>query len=106
LAEVTARGYTHREVTARGYTHRGELDPWLPPPPLRLVSCALKGWSRPAAAACLPRVPPTHDAGVHLRPRRRARRRVAREKKRQNYHFFLHIVRGNGGLWQVSEAPK
>jgi hypothetical protein len=30
----------------------------------------------------------------------------ASRKKDKNIIFFLHIARGKGGLWQVSEAPK
>ena len=33
-------------------------------------------------------------------------RRARQEKKDKIIIFFLHIVTGNGGLWQVSEAPK
>ena len=47
-------------------------------------------------------------AGQHGRHHSAAWRRRARasRKKDKIIIFFLHIVTGNGGLWQVSEAPK
>jgi hypothetical protein len=40
-------------------------------------------------------------------PQRAAWRRRARARKKDKIIIFsLHIVTGNGGLWQVSEAPK
>ena len=92
-------------------------------PPLVIVLAPLKRrleshvrrhrarWGWRGAARCelrLKRGGKRAPRGQHERDRKQAQHPTARasRKKGQNYHFFLTHRTGNGGLWQVSEAPK